>query len=352
MGTFRVTSVRFCALAALLTARAAAGSIFWGWRRQAWRASAGSQGEHRTWMQRFGGKISETSQRAPLSTLSLTNQFSDPGLQPQCLPPGRLIFAHVMKTAGLSVDDYLKCRCVESHCSIARNEGSRGIDGDSRCPPAVCSAHYPVGEMGQICGRQFSNARVFTLLRDPVDRVVSLFHYVRTPRPEDNWVGFVPYMNKSLEQVLVAYGKEDWNNWRRGPGYDCSFCAKQLSNGMVLHHFASDRALALRSTWATTNGVLRVPRAKDLEEQLEEAKKVLERMDRIFFDVRNFKDYFESDDLLTGGSSRSSCSFPHINPTKSFKAPPTERELQLIYDLNSADIELYEYAKKLPNARL
>ena len=31
----------------------------------------------------------------------------------QCLPPGRLIFQHVMKTGGLSLEKFLKCSCSE-----------------------------------------------------------------------------------------------------------------------------------------------------------------------------------------------------------------------------------------------
>lgn len=271
-----------------------------------------------------------------------------------CLAPGQLKFAHVMKTGGLSVDAYLWCRCESEGCSVSHHEGGDGVGGDESCDkPSVCSSHAPPSRMYEQCG-DFSNARVFTVLRDPVERVVSFYNYMRSARPEDNYPGYRPYKDNSLTDVLRSWGKIDldFGQPRVNEMGGCVICAAQLYNAMVLRHFATDKSLAEQEKWNISAGVLVAPSRLHMEFQLAEAKKTLEHMDAIFLDMSTFKEAFERNDLLhpDGKPTTSTCDIPVVNPT-SDKVDPTEEDLQLIRELNWADIELYNYAKTLPNVR-
>eukprot|EP00927_Polykrikos_kofoidii_P067724 TRINITY_DN6316_c0_g1_i1.p1 TRINITY_DN6316_c0_g1~~TRINITY_DN6316_c0_g1_i1.p1 ORF type:complete len:357 (+),score=53.65 TRINITY_DN6316_c0_g1_i1:111-1073(+) len=271
-----------------------------------------------------------------------------------CMEPGKLKFVHVMKTGGISVDEYLWCRCKQEKCSVSRHEGRSSVMGDTSCEqPSVCTSHSPPWQMYQECG-DFTKARVFTLLREPVSRVVSFYNYMRFPRPEDSYPGYRPYQQMSLTAVLNSWGKVDLNidQPKASSNGGCVMCAAQLSNAMVLRHFASEASLAAQSTWPIKAGVVVPPSETALRYQLAEAKKVLARMDAVFVDVGTFKEAFERDDLLTPGRAvtPTTCEVPLANPSPS-KIDPTDSELELIRQLNWADEELYKYAQTLPNLR-
>eukprot|EP00927_Polykrikos_kofoidii_P019736 TRINITY_DN1924_c0_g1_i1.p1 TRINITY_DN1924_c0_g1~~TRINITY_DN1924_c0_g1_i1.p1 ORF type:complete len:331 (+),score=45.99 TRINITY_DN1924_c0_g1_i1:105-1097(+) len=275
-------------------------------------------------------------------------------LERKCLAPGKLKFVHVMKTGGLSVDGYLWCRCEHEGCSTSHHEGGDSIGGDTSCStPTVCTSHLPSYRMFEQCG-DFTAARVFTVLREPVSRVVSFYNYMRFPRPQDGFPGYSPYQENNLTAVLRAWGNTDLNLHQP---YDphlggCTVCAAQLSNAMVLRHFVSPDSKAAQETWVKKAGVIQPPNAEAMVFQLEEAKKVIAGMDAIFADLGTFKEAFERNDLLLpgGGQTTSPCDVPTSNPTAS-KIDPVEEDIKLIKQLNWADIELYNYALTLPNLR-
>ena len=90
----------------------------------------------------------------------------------QCLPPGRLIFQHVMKTGGLSLEKFLKCSCSERPnglCTIRIAANHWGNTAQpkgygSECPPSICSTHSPPTETDEACGPEFANAKRFTTI--------------------------------------------------------------------------------------------------------------------------------------------------------------------------------------------
>eukprot|EP00927_Polykrikos_kofoidii_P055472 TRINITY_DN49720_c0_g1_i1.p1 TRINITY_DN49720_c0_g1~~TRINITY_DN49720_c0_g1_i1.p1 ORF type:complete len:331 (+),score=32.13 TRINITY_DN49720_c0_g1_i1:105-1097(+) len=272
----------------------------------------------------------------------------------KCLAPGKLKFVHVMKSGGISVDAYLWCRCEHEVCSVSHHEGARAIGGVKSCEePSVCTSHLPAFQQWHHCG-PFMNAKTFTVLRDPVSRVLSFYNYMRFARPEDNYPGYLPYQNNNLTYILKSWGITDVDigqpkETERG---GCVVCAAQMSNAMVLRHFATRASMAAQQNWNMTAGVLAPPSDQAMYFQLSEAKRTLTRMDAIFVDMKSFKDAFERNDLLSaaGGPTYSSCEVPVANPTAT-KVEATEEDIHLIKKLNWADIELYSFALTLPHFR-
>eukprot|EP00927_Polykrikos_kofoidii_P019737 TRINITY_DN1924_c0_g1_i2.p1 TRINITY_DN1924_c0_g1~~TRINITY_DN1924_c0_g1_i2.p1 ORF type:complete len:367 (+),score=50.36 TRINITY_DN1924_c0_g1_i2:104-1102(+) len=290
-----------------------------------------------------------------LRTRNLMRKKGGATLDHECLAPGKLKFVHVMKTGGLSVDGYLWCRCEHEGCSTSHHEGADFIAGDTFCStPSVCTSHLPSYRMIEQCG-DFTSARVFTVLREPVSRVVSFYNYMRSPRPEDGFPGYSPYKENNLTTILRAWGETDLDlDQPKDPhSGGCTVCAGQLSNAMVLRHFASPDSMEARETWVKKAGVIQPPNAEAMVFQLEEAKKVIAGMDAIFVDIGSFKEAFERNDLLLpgGGQTMSACDVPTANPTAS-KIDPVEEDISLIRQLNWADVELYNYALTLPTLRV
>jgi len=273
-----------------------------------------------------------------------------------CLPPGQLKYAHVMKSGGLSVDAYLGCRCEREGCSISHHEGGDALRGDLTCEePTICTSHKAPFQMWEECTvGNFSQARIFTVLREPVARVVSFYNYMRDPRPADKWPGYKPYRKNSLMYVLQAWGKKDLNADQSKVLEEggCVMCAAQLANAMVLRHFATKASIEEQASWNISGGVRFPPTRLSMVFALEEAKKALTKMVAVFLDIGTFKEAFERDDLLRPDlqSVSSECDVPLVNPT-SKKKEPTEEEIELIKELNWADIELYNFAMTLPQAR-
>lgn len=275
----------------------------------------------------------------------------------KCVPAGTLKFAHVMKSGGLSVDAYLGCRCASEGCSISRHEGGDGVIGESECGgPSVCTSHQPPFRMWEECAKDanFSSGRIFTVLRDPIERVLSFFNYMKYPRPEDHYPGYPPYKTRSLKEVLLSWSVVDLNinQPRTVAEGGCVMCAQQLSNAMVLRHFATNASMTAQESWTLTAGVRRPATPADMMFQLEQAKNTLSKMDAVFMSMSTFKEAFEKQDLLNpdGNAVSTSCDVPVVNPTGT-KEEATAEELDLIKTLNWADIELYKFAQTLPNTR-
>merc|ERR1719238_1585943 len=75
----------------------------------------------------------------------------------------------------------------------------------------------------------FENAKVFSILRDPVDRVWSFYNYLRPM--------YKPYQQYTLDWILENDHVDLETNLTEGE--KCMFCAKQLKNAMTEVHFSS-----------------------------------------------------------------------------------------------------------------
>lgn len=90
-----------------------------------------------------------------------------------------LAYIHIQKTAGQTVRAILRKNFGTRHCDLPVNPSqinSRAIAWIRRCYPKleVLSGHA-VGPVGVL--ELYENARVFTVLREPVARAISHYQY-------------------------------------------------------------------------------------------------------------------------------------------------------------------------------
>lgn len=280
------------------------------------------------------------------------NFFEKASLTPRgdatCLPAGRLVFAHVMKTGGLAVDSFLNCRCSESNvCSVRHADGVVQTVGPAHCRsrPSICTMHRGVAEISTRCGPIFSKKpKIFTVIRDPVERVWSFYNYLK------RW--YTPYQNMGITAVLENLGQD--LNENLPTSQRCAFCKGELSNAMTLRYFCPDTALCM-SMWQgdglTTH---KISKALNLSKQM------LASMDAIFLtdDLHDLPALFDSarrlfPELTASVRNKAGCSTSSdvVNPTNYQVSLHTHAHpnFNAIARKNWADVELYRYAMLLPN---
>lgn len=244
-----------------------------------------------------------------------------------CLPQGRLVFQHVMKTGGLSVDKWFRLTCDEhsdSLCSIYRRDGPEGRiqhpwNHHKTCAPSICTTHP--SNVVRPCPR-FEHAATFTVIRHPVARVWSFYNYM------SRW--YKPYQQNALKDIFLNYETQDLNHGLTEKER-CGHCHNQLSNAMVKNHFAGPHGT------------------------LEEAKHMLEGM-ILVIELHNLGEIpallaryaiFPESKSISGNTTYT---IPHENPSEYRwgRHPDSETEA-LIKQYNQMDMKLYRYATKLPN---
>jgi len=272
-----------------------------------------------------------------------TRQFSPNGSLPEggCLPPGALIFVHVMKTGGIAVNELLTCRCQLEGCAVHMSDLHLDAYGYGQCEPSVCSMHAQESSASSVCGSSFADARRFTVLREPVERVWSFFNYLR------RW--YRPFQERSLTSILENYG-EDLNAALNETERQCTFCRQELANAMVVRSFSS----------AHEDAGSRPLSRSELSLALEEAKRTLRSMDAVFLfaDLGRFPELFGSVPELfptrrrgspAASSAIGDCRWSRQNPSNYSQQWPDLHLEELIEERNWADVELYNYALTLPN---
>jgi len=243
----------------------------------------------------------------------------------QCLPPGRLIFQHVMKTGGLSLEKFLKCSCSERPnglCTIRIAANHWGNTAQpkgygSECPPSICSTHSPPTETDEACGPEFANAKRFTTIREPVSRVWSFYNYLR------RW--YKPYIQYTLKEILQNYSHVDLNEGL--PETDqCLHCHQQLSNAMAAHHYAG--VGTAKQVLASMGAIIDLGRLSDFP--------------RISTKFALFPEH-----LSLSGSTE--CTMAHKEATfYPLGRHPDHETAVLIAQHNVEDLKLYEYVRTLP----
>lgn len=146
----------------------------------------------------------------------------------------RIIYIHVPKCGGSSFGPALRLRYLTSHASIALNEGNPRLSGTDRmlsdysARRRALRTHVEAGKRlitghvqydAQLHEGAARNYRFVTILRDPVDRFVSHYHYVQRKHPDPGRAstleGFLdtPDAQRLASQYLFYFG----GHWQ-GPG--------------------------------------------------------------------------------------------------------------------------------------
>lgn len=88
----------------------------------------------------------------------------------------KIVFLHIPKTGGTSVHDFLVNQFESSECFPDRFNTLRSHSAETLGRYKYFSGHYDMDGIERIPGEKF----VFTFLRDPVDRVLSLYYFWRS----------------------------------------------------------------------------------------------------------------------------------------------------------------------------
>eukprot|EP00928_Gymnodinium_smaydae_P097337 TRINITY_DN87_c1_g1_i1.p1 TRINITY_DN87_c1_g1~~TRINITY_DN87_c1_g1_i1.p1 ORF type:complete len:352 (+),score=62.09 TRINITY_DN87_c1_g1_i1:64-1056(+) len=254
---------------------------------------------------------------------------------PECLPEGQLVFIHIMKTAGLSVDQFLARSCLEhpsALCAVRRYDGTRGIEGSPKCAskPSICTIHKGMIYVADahVCGPAFKRAKFFTLLREPITRIWSYYNYIASK-------GFKTFRERTLKSILANYGNEDLNEGLSEKDR-CGWCPLELAHSITHQWFCAHRSHCKKTT-------------------LGESKELLRRVDAVidvaaverFPQIAKERKLFLQHPSLSGNTSLTVRS---INRNKNYSSGslPDEETIQLITSLNRDEVKLYRYAKTLP----
>jgi hypothetical protein len=256
-----------------------------------------------------------------------------------CYTGRNLYFVHVMKDGGTSIGKYFECLANKTKFAFRRRQGPNELDiAHTECPPAICSAHHPAVLQTEVCGSEFSNASSFTVLREPVARAFSLYNYYRNEMIE----------KKDIAQKMKPFStfgsllRHLLRNEETGDHEFDSYMRRAFSNQMVKFWFSPP--ITFDSIKVASRG------------DLENAKNVLRQLNAVFFteQLSSWKDDFRKS-ALPLSQHADDCEVPHefaklTNNCLECADAPTDEEIKLATKLNQFDIELYEFAKTLPNA--
>lgn len=92
-----------------------------------------------------------------------------------------LIFLHIPKCAGTTIESMLKNRYGDKHLSVKDLHQFKSYQFTSdNLPDSITLKHIPLDSLNEIFGRGFdiNSKQVFTIIRDPYHRFVSIYNYL------------------------------------------------------------------------------------------------------------------------------------------------------------------------------
>jgi len=246
-----------------------------------------------------------------------------------CMAPGRLLFLHVMKNGGTSVDRFLACKAQRNIAGFKLSLGDVHLyEGVKECTaPTICSTHGEWRNRVELCGASFeAPTKVFTVMREPIDRVWSMYNYQKAKEYEESGTTFPP-----VDQML--------SDCMHGTGYE--FMCEAMMNHVTIQ------------TLATSDNLLY--NVSSCPKCVEQAKGVMDNLDAIMLmdDFDTFTDAFDHSNIFSDNQEpttfKEDCDLEHANPTECEVCTdePTDYERKMIEQYNQMDVELYEYAKEM-----
>ena len=170
----------------------------------------------------------------------------------------RIIYIHVPKCGGSSFGPALRLRYLTSHACIALNEGDPRLTGTDRilsdysARRRALRAHVEAGKRlikghvqydAQLHEGAARDYRFVTMLRDPVDRFVSHYHYIQRKHPDPGRAstleGFLdtPDAQRLASQYLFYFG----GHWQ-GPGVNARVLIDRAIRNLTRFELVGDLA--------------------------------------------------------------------------------------------------------------
>ncbi len=231
---------------------------------------------------------------------------------PPALRPRQLAFMHIGKTAGTSFHHLIRSAMPEA---LTFNGGPEQFDlmtSEELEPFDLLLGHFSFHHSMKFRPNKY----LLTFLRDPVERVLSNYHFLKS------WDGYVDATN---EEMIRASRELTLNEFLQSPLPQ----VRAVVENHQTYFFGSD--------W-------RASRNEEQEELFQRARENLYSLQFVGLTER----YAESIKMLFNDLGFSDIpSVTHLNVTP--KRPPADELLpedrNLIEDINSLDIRLYEEAK-------
>lgn len=209
-----------------------------------------------------------------------------------------LVFFHAQRTAGTTIKAAFQQEFGKEKCLYQRTSDEfcdwKKLDGEVLKKYRIYAGHYNYAPKEMDC-----NPLIFSVIRDPVDRAISLYHYLKT-RPEHK-----------LHELAVS---ED-----------------------ILTFYK--RAIEIAPDYVSNTQTLRVSGTR----YFEEARRVIENS---YFFIAPFEmldsvfSYFEKLSLIRQGA------MPGVKPAKSWQDSLSNKSfVDYIFSINEQDSLLYDYSK-------
>lgn len=130
-----------------------------------------------------------------------------------------VVFVHIQKTAGSSIVELVRRRYGESVISHGDYGGHRPEDFQD---VAFVSGHFGYEFARSLIAKRYS----FTFLRDPVERVLSLYYYCKGQNPDDyeiyslaQQLNLEEFLKHSLKNNLLRTAVCNNQAWQLAHGY-------------------------------------------------------------------------------------------------------------------------------------